>query len=84
MLIRYFGTDGLANRIREHCRMARELASWVEAAADWELLAPVPFSTVCFRYTPASLAGVAFVLVVTVGVWWFAHRSGLKSFFMLN
>jgi aromatic-L-amino-acid decarboxylase len=49
VLIRYFGADGIAARIREHCRMAKEFASWVEADPDWELLAPVPFSVVCFR-----------------------------------
>lgn len=52
MQIRYFGVEGIAARIREHCRMARELASWIEADPDWELLAPVPFSTVCFRHHP--------------------------------
>jgi len=54
MLIRYFGADGIAARIREHCRMAREFASWIEADPDWELLAPVPFSVVCFRRRTAS------------------------------
>ena len=56
MLIRYFGTEGMAARIREHVRMAREIASWVDADPDWERLAPVHFSTVCFRYRPAALA----------------------------
>jgi aromatic-L-amino-acid decarboxylase len=55
MLIRYFGAEGIAARIREHCRMARELARWIEADPDWELLAPVPFSTVCLRCRPAAL-----------------------------
>jgi aromatic-L-amino-acid decarboxylase len=50
MQIRYFGAEGIAARIREHCRMAREFASWVESDPGWELLAPVPFSVVCFRY----------------------------------
>lgn len=59
IMIRYFGVEGFAARIREHHRMARELASWVEADPDWELLAPVPFSTVCFRYRPASTASDA-------------------------
>ena len=49
MILRYFGREGLAARIREHCRLARDFASWVEASTDWELLAPVPFSVVCFR-----------------------------------
>src|SRR5258706_7860381 len=50
MQIRWFGVDGMAARLREHMRLARLFASWVEAEPDWELLAPVPFSTVCFRY----------------------------------
>jgi aromatic-L-amino-acid decarboxylase len=49
MIIRYFGHEGLAARIREHCRLAREFAAWVEESPDWERLAPVPFSVVCFR-----------------------------------
>jgi aromatic-L-amino-acid decarboxylase len=57
-LIRYFGTDGIAARLREHCRLARELASWVEADPDWELTAPVPFSTVCFRHVRADNAAI--------------------------
>jgi len=50
MLIRYFGVEGMAERIRENCRQARELAAWVEADPDWELLAPVPLATVCLRH----------------------------------
>jgi aromatic-L-amino-acid/L-tryptophan decarboxylase len=52
MIIRYFGHEGLAARIREHCRLAKLFASWVEASPDWELLAPVPFALVCFRARP--------------------------------
>jgi aromatic-L-amino-acid/L-tryptophan decarboxylase len=52
MIIRYFGHEGLASRIREHCRLAQLFASWVEASPDWELMAPVPLSLVCFRACP--------------------------------
>ncbi|MBC7911157.1 MAG: amino acid decarboxylase [Pyrinomonadaceae bacterium] len=52
MVLRYFGQEGLAARIREHCRLARLFATWVEESDDWELLAPVPFSLVCFRACP--------------------------------
>jgi aromatic-L-amino-acid decarboxylase len=55
MQIRYFGSEGIAARIREHCRLAREFASWVDEHDDWERLAPVPLATVCFRYRPSSL-----------------------------
>jgi aromatic-L-amino-acid decarboxylase len=40
----------MSSRLREHVRLARLLASWVDADPDWERLAPVPFSTVCLRY----------------------------------
>ncbi|MGB8506776.1 MAG: pyridoxal-dependent decarboxylase [Pyrinomonadaceae bacterium] len=52
MVMRYFGHEGLAARIAEHCRLAQIFASWVKASPDWELLAPVPFSLVCFRARP--------------------------------
>ena len=52
MIIRYFGHEGLAARIREHCRLAKLFASWIEVSADWELMAPVPFALVCFRACP--------------------------------
>jgi aromatic-L-amino-acid decarboxylase len=54
MVIRAFGADGLAARLRQQMAMARELAAWVDAAPDWERVAPVPFSLVCFRYAPAG------------------------------
>src|SRR5258707_2097711 len=52
MVIRYFGREGLAARIREHCRLAKLFASWVEESPDWEMTAPVPFALVCFRACP--------------------------------
>ena len=48
-VIRYFGREGLIARLREHCRLARLFASWVEQSESWELLAPFPFALVCFR-----------------------------------
>src|SRR5437763_280522 len=56
MIIRYFGHEGLAARIREHCRLAQLFAGWIKESSAWELLAPVPFSLVCFRACP-SLEG---------------------------
>jgi aromatic-L-amino-acid/L-tryptophan decarboxylase len=56
MIIRGFGTDGLAERLREHCMLARTFAAWVALSEDWELMAPVPFSLVCFRYAPSGMS----------------------------
>jgi len=57
-VIRYFGQNGLIDRIREHCRLAKLLASWIEESEDWELLAPVPFALVCFRACPKAVVNL--------------------------
>jgi aromatic-L-amino-acid decarboxylase len=49
MVIRYFGVEGLRGVIREHIRLAKLFASLVETDKRFEIVAPVPFSTVCFR-----------------------------------
>ncbi|HLO35768.1 MAG TPA: pyridoxal-dependent decarboxylase, partial [Candidatus Deferrimicrobium sp.] len=55
--LRWFGLEGLRRRIRHHLALAQAFAARVDDAPDWERLAPVPFSTVCFRHVPAALAG---------------------------
>ena len=53
-IIRYFGVEGLAERIRKHIELAKEVADLIEAENDFELIAPVPFFTVCFRINPGN------------------------------
>jgi aromatic-L-amino-acid decarboxylase len=48
-VLRYFGAEGIRARLAEHVRLAQLFASWVDADADFERAAPVPFSVVCFR-----------------------------------
>jgi aromatic-L-amino-acid decarboxylase len=48
-VLRMYGAEGLQAGIREHVRLAQLFAQWVEAEPGWEVLAPHPFSTVCFR-----------------------------------
>jgi aromatic-L-amino-acid decarboxylase len=57
--LRWFGLEGLRRRIEHHLELAAAFAATIEADPDWELLAPVPFSTVCFRWRPATLAARA-------------------------
>ena len=54
-VFRHFGTTGLAARIREHVRLARRFAERVDAHPQFERMAEVPFSVVCFRARPAGL-----------------------------
>ncbi len=52
--LRWFGLEGLRRRIERHLEFAQTFAGWVDEAPDWERLAPVPFSTVCFRWNPGA------------------------------
>ena len=49
-VLRWYGAEGLRVLIREHVRLAELFASLVEAEPGWEVVAPHPFSTVCFRH----------------------------------
>ena len=53
-ILRHFGSDGIRERLGEHMRLARLFAGWVDDSPDFERLAPVPFSVVCFRTGPAG------------------------------
>jgi aromatic-L-amino-acid/L-tryptophan decarboxylase len=55
-VIRSYGVEGLRAIIRRHVALAGELAAWVDAAPDFERMAPVPFGLVCFRYRPPGVA----------------------------
>jgi aromatic-L-amino-acid decarboxylase len=52
MVIRAFGVEGLAALIREHCRMASDLARTIAATPGWKVVAPVHFGLVVFRCHP--------------------------------
>lgn len=54
-MMRYFGTDLLKEKLREHLRIARLFESWIEKNENFELMAPVNFATVCFRFKPEIL-----------------------------
>jgi aromatic-L-amino-acid/L-tryptophan decarboxylase len=53
--LRYFGVEGIADRIGEHIRLAQQFAEWVDEHSEFERLAPVPLSTVCFRAHPQGI-----------------------------
>jgi len=54
-VFRCFGIEGMAARIREHVRLARDFAARVDEHPDLERLAEVPFSVVCFRAHPRGI-----------------------------
>lgn len=58
MVIRAYGREGLARIIAGHINEAQWLAAQIDAAPSWERLAPVPFSTVCFRHVPPGITDI--------------------------
>ncbi len=54
-ILRYFGREGIIERIRDHCRLAKLLETKVKTSENWEMLAPVPFALVCFRANPKNI-----------------------------
>jgi aromatic-L-amino-acid decarboxylase len=54
-VIRSYGVEGLRAMVRKHIALARELADAIEGNPNFDLVAPVPFGLVCFRYRPPEL-----------------------------
>jgi aromatic-L-amino-acid/L-tryptophan decarboxylase len=54
MIFRLLGARAIRERLEGHMRLARDLAGWIDEHPDFERLAPVPFSVVCFRWRPAG------------------------------
>jgi aromatic-L-amino-acid/L-tryptophan decarboxylase len=52
MILRHFGAEGIRAALNEHIRLAQLFSQWVDSDPDFERLAPVPFSVVCFRARP--------------------------------
>ena len=53
-VIRSYGTEGLREKIRNHINIASQLAVMISKEPDFEILAPVVISLVCFRFKPAG------------------------------
>ena len=57
MILRSYGAKAIRAHLTEHIRLAQLFASLVDAHPDFERLAPVPLSVVCFRWNPLGDAG---------------------------
>jgi aromatic-L-amino-acid decarboxylase len=55
-VIREHGVEGIQSRVRRDIANAQWLATQVDAAPDWERLAPAPLQTVCLRHLPGAAA----------------------------
>lgn len=55
LIMRSYGVEGLQAMIRRAVQLAQAFAERVNAAPDFELMAPVPLSLVCFRAIPPGV-----------------------------
>jgi aromatic-L-amino-acid decarboxylase len=55
MIIRSLGTEGIADTIKEQMSYAQRLGGMIQQNPSFELLAPIPFSTLVFRFIPPHL-----------------------------
>ena len=54
MVIRHYGREGLEHHIREHVRLAEQLAARVDADPRFELAAPPALNLVCLRHVDSD------------------------------
>lgn len=55
-VLRSFGKEGLQKIIRHHISLAQNLKEKINQHQDFELLAPVPLNTLCFRFHPSHIS----------------------------
>jgi aromatic-L-amino-acid decarboxylase len=44
----------LQQKVRNHLAWAADFAAWIEKDPEFEILAPAPLATVCFRFNPGN------------------------------
>jgi aromatic-L-amino-acid decarboxylase len=83
-VLRCYGQAGLQERIREHIRLADLFAGWVEEEDGWEVVAPHPFSLVCFRRDDSDAANEALMERVNTAGQVFISHTKLHERFVLR
>jgi aromatic-L-amino-acid decarboxylase len=54
-VIRSFGLKGLQEKLRGHLAIAAQLKKKIEIHPDFEIMAPVHFNLICFRFHPGHI-----------------------------
>ena len=55
-VLRWYGAEGLRHHVRDHVRLAGELAARIDADPRLELAAPAGLNLVCFRHVDGDVA----------------------------
>jgi aromatic-L-amino-acid/L-tryptophan decarboxylase len=83
-VLRCYGAEGLRAIQREHVRLARLLAGWVEETPGWELVAPQRFSLVVFRRDGSDEANEALVERVNAAGEIFINHTKLDGRYVIR
>lgn len=59
MVLRWFGAEGIAQRLRHHVALARDFSEWIDADPAWERMAPARMSLVLYRHRPEGMDDAA-------------------------
>lgn len=83
-VLRSYGVEGLRAHIRSGVALAQEFASWVRADDRFEIVAPHPFSLVCFRLRESDAANEALLgLLNSSGSLYLTHTK-IRNQFVLR
>lgn len=83
-VMRSYGHEGLANAVREQVRLARGFAALVEADGRFEIVAPVRFSVVNFRFRGSDEANRRILERVNAAGGVFLSSTVLNGKFILH
>jgi len=83
-VLRCYGRDGLQTRIREAIRLAALFEELVRAEPGWEVVAPRPFSLVCFRRDASDAANEALLERVNATGELFLSHTRLNGRYVLR
>jgi aromatic-L-amino-acid/L-tryptophan decarboxylase len=83
-VMRHYGREGVANRIRRHMEYAQRLAGMIREHPDFEIVAPTPFSLICFRYRGSDDDNRALLAAVNASGKAFLSHTVLNGRFVLR
>lgn len=83
-VLRCYGRSGISAAIERAIDLAQTFAGWVDADPDWEVCAPHPFSTVCFRLHASDELNAAILERVNDGGEIFISHTRLRDRYVLR
>jgi len=83
-VLRCYGRSGIQETIRESIRLAALFEEWVDAEPAWEVVAPRPFSLVCFRRDGSDEENTRILEAVNAGGEAFLSHTRLDGRYVLR